>query len=218
MSESKLQKQFFGDDGNTNSNSKKFNAAAERHKNKRAGLDASLLTESASKHQKENANDKINTDLRYNLIEKHSARKRNKRKGLLVDYGESDSEDGDSGRSGQNMKNDVDSDEERESYSKSARFGSRKTKVGGSVGVGRQRFLLVQQVLNQVVPRAGAGAGDGGDDSTILAKRQQQKKQQSEAREATTSTTKQKKAKNKKRKSSSSEAAKSPEKKKKIKN
>ena len=215
MSESKLQKQFFGDGGNTNSNSKKFNAAAERHKNKRAGLDASLLTESASKNQKENANDKINTDLRYNLIEKHSARKRNKRKGLLVDYGESDSEDGDSGRSGQNMKNDVDSDEERESYSKSARFGNKKTKVGGSVGVGLQRFLQVQQVLNQVVPLAGAGAGDGGGDST--AKRQQQKKQQSEAREATTSTTKQKKAKNKKRKSSSSEAAASPEKKK-IKN
>jgi hypothetical protein len=60
---------------------------------RRAGLDAHKLKKDGVKKQQRGANNKINTDLKYAIINKHDAKKRKKRKGILVDYGEDDQDE-----------------------------------------------------------------------------------------------------------------------------
>jgi hypothetical protein len=60
---------------------------------RRGGLDSQKLKEEGAKRQKRQANSKINTDLKYAIINKHDAKKRKRKKGILVDYGEHPSDE-----------------------------------------------------------------------------------------------------------------------------
>ncbi|KAL0484425.1 hypothetical protein AKO1_005187, partial [Acrasis kona] len=66
---------------------KKFFEQSDPRK-RRAGVNAHQLAEAGVKNQLKHKNDKINSDLKYALLNKHDAKKRKKRKGMLIDYGE----------------------------------------------------------------------------------------------------------------------------------
>jgi hypothetical protein len=134
----------------------KPNSTHEYHRNKRAGLGSEKLSSYTASDQKKQANEKMNSELRYNLLQKHNAKKRNKRKGLLIDYGESDEEsnnnnDGDNnnkdGTNKRKKKSGKDSSSEDDSYSggKSSRFSKKKSHSST-----RKRIQNVQNILNQV--------------------------------------------------------------------
>jgi hypothetical protein len=95
---------------------------------RRAGLDSHKLKEDGAKRQKRQANSKINTDLKYAIVAKHDAKKRKKRKGILVDYGEQPSdEEKDEQKEETTPAPDTNADDDEE-LGKSAKFTKRAGK------------------------------------------------------------------------------------------
>lgn len=117
---------------------------------KRIGLNSHKLNEEAMKRQKRQANSKINTDLKYAIINKHDSKKRKRRKGLLVDYGEKEDneEDIQPVNAPEPVQNDNDDEEE---LGKSARF----TKHAGKKRdiINRANDLLQHYTSNNVISK-----------------------------------------------------------------
>ncbi|KAG2385559.1 hypothetical protein C9374_003374 [Naegleria lovaniensis] len=65
----------------------------KQHQNRRMGLQADKLSTESLKQQQKNKMDKINNNLKFQILKKHDIRKRKKRKGEIVDYGEEDEEE-----------------------------------------------------------------------------------------------------------------------------
>jgi len=71
----------------------KFFTQNKQPQNKRMGLQAEKLSAETLKQQQKNKMDKVNGELKFMLLKKHDIRKRLKRKGQIISYGEEDDEE-----------------------------------------------------------------------------------------------------------------------------
>ncbi|KAF0972754.1 hypothetical protein FDP41_009003 [Naegleria fowleri] len=79
----------------------------KHHQNRRMGLQADKLSTETLKQQQKNRIDKINSDLKFQILKKHDVRKRKKRKGEIIDYGEEEEETQQTNASSSSTNNDI---------------------------------------------------------------------------------------------------------------